>query len=281
MSLPDLAVADVACDGGHPGWSDEEPVSRFTVVLVQAGCIRRRVDGRDIVADVTAGYIETPGSVQRIDHPAGGDVCTVIAPGPSFVDSAVWDRRNPPERLTIPMDVDLAHRVLVGRARRGADVFELAERAAALLDQVLEVSGGQRRPIAEHKRAARLVDIAREALANRSGVQLTELAAIAGVSASYLSRVFRVTTGRTLTRYRRALRVRHAIQRLAEGESDVAALAVDLGFADQAHLTRSLRREGETTPGRVRRVMEAREPIASSTAYGGHGGTSVLSRGAT
>ncbi|HVH54308.1 MAG TPA: helix-turn-helix domain-containing protein [Actinomycetota bacterium] len=42
--------------------------------------------------------------------------------------------------------------------------------------------------------------------------------------------------GRTLTRYRRQIRMRQALQRLADGDSDLARLAADLGFSDQAHL---------------------------------------------
>jgi AraC-like DNA-binding protein len=40
------------------------------------------------------------------------------------------------------------------------------------------------------------------------------------------------------------------MRRLAAGDGDLAGLAAELGFADQVHLTRTLRAETGTTPPR-------------------------------
>jgi len=77
------------------------------------------------------------------------------------------------------------------------------------------------------------------------------------VSAYHLSRTFRRVTGLTLSHYRIRLRLRRAMERLAAGERDLAGLAADLGFADQAHLTRALRAETGTTPGALRTLLTA------------------------
>jgi AraC-like DNA-binding protein len=46
-----------------------------------------------------------------------------------------------------------------------------------------------------------------------------------------------------------------AIDRLEGGDMDLARLAADLGFADQAHFTRALRTETSATPGRLRALL--------------------------
>jgi len=43
--------------------------------------------------------------------------------------------------------------------------------------------------------------------------------------------------------------------RLEAGETALADLAADLGFADQAHLTRTFRRAVGVTPGRYARAV--------------------------
>ena len=86
---------------------------------------------------------------------------------------------------------------------------------------------------------------------------LDDLAQAAGVSAYHLSRTFRRVTGLTMSRYRTRLRLRQAMERLAAGEDDLAGLAADLGFADQAHLTRALGAETGTTPAALRRALRA------------------------
>ena len=51
------------------------------------------------------------------------------------------------------------------------------------------------------------------------------------------------------------LRARAALERLAGGERDLARLAADAGFADQAHLCRVVRAETGTTPSALREAL--------------------------
>jgi AraC-like DNA-binding protein len=53
------------------------------------------------------------------------------------------------------------------------------------------------------------------------------------------------------------LRVRFALERLAAGEPCLARLAADLGFADQGHLARVVRRELGETPSALRDRLAA------------------------
>jgi AraC-like DNA-binding protein len=93
--------------------------------------------------------------------------------------------------------------MLLARAGQDADRFELAERATALAEALL------------------------------AGLRMLAARAV-GVSAYHLSRTFRAVTGLTLSRYRIRLRLRRVLERLADGERDLAGLAAEAGFADQA-----------------------------------------------
>ncbi|GIH62321.1 hypothetical protein Msi02_31380 [Microbispora siamensis] len=86
-------------------------------------------------------------------------------------------------------------------------------------------------------------------------VDLVRLARALGVSPSHLSRTFRRHVGMTVSRYRNRVRVSRALAGIEEGERDLAGLATALGFADQAHLTRTMRAELGRPPGHLRRLL--------------------------
>jgi len=51
------------------------------------------------------------------------------------------------------------------------------------------------------------------------------------------------------------LRARAALERVAGGERDLARLAADVGFADQSHLARVVRRETGRPPSALRALL--------------------------
>lgn len=114
---------------------------------------------------------------------------------------------------------------------------------------------------ARARRAA--ADGAREALAERPQRSVVELSELLSVSPHHLSRVFRCEVGDTIARHRMRLRTRDALERLAGGETDLARLAADLGFADHSHLCRVVRAETGKTPSALRFVLR---PARSRTA---------------
>jgi AraC-like DNA-binding protein len=249
-----LRVTEVCCSGGHSRWSPPELATSFAIVLPRRGVFRRRVAGTTAVIDPATGYVQVPGTEQQISHPAGGDVCTTIT-------FSTWaDHDHPavsdgPARLTPRLG--LAHRLLLARAAR-ADPVELADLATDLAAAVL--AGGQQ-PRGHTPAQRDLVDGARAILAAEPGCPLPEVAGRLAVSPWYLSRLFHDVTGTTLRRFRIRLRVIAALDRLAaldDGTAappSLAALATEVGFADQAHLTRVLRAETGQPPGRLRSLL--------------------------
>lgn len=262
-----VTAAEVRC-GGHDlsrsaprsetrsdTWSDPEPADRFAVVLVRSGLFRRRVDGQEATVDAGSAYLQRPGTEQQVAHPRGADVCTSLAIGEAELDALGVDTAADLPFLT-PREIDLAHRALVARARYGARDDELEERANVLAGAVLSARGAVPVGIAPGPLGARrAVEVVREALEDDVAASLSSLARSASVSSYHLSRVFHRETGLTISAFRARLRVRRALDELAGGETDLAALAARTGFADQAHLTRLVRAETGSTPGALRELF--------------------------
>jgi AraC-like DNA-binding protein len=257
LDTPDLAIDDVRCASHRSGWSEAEVGWGHGVVFVRRGCFRRMVDGTEEVLDATTVYFERPGQEQRIAHPAeGGDACTGLRLSEDLVASLCGGEPGLPGRVvhTSP-SVDLAARRVFASARRESDAFAPAEGAIVLLASVLAEEVPRRvrasRPATGRARK-RLVDDAREVIADDPTIGLVELARRIGSSPHHLSRVFHAEVGRTLTSYRNRLRVRLALDRIAAGERSLSTVAADLGFADEAHLARTVRRETGRPPSHLR-----------------------------
>jgi AraC-like DNA-binding protein len=130
--------------------------------------------------------------------------------------------------------------------------FDLARHAFAALAGVSESPhpGGRRSSERE------LCEEVKEMLARRpyQPLSLAVIAADLGVSASYLERTFRRVTGSAIGRYRRRLRLREALRLVMEGDRELAAVALGLGFSSHSHFTAAFRREFGFTPRALRRV---------------------------
>lgn len=90
----------------------------------------------------------------------------------------------------------------------------------------------------------------------RSGHRLTiaEMAETVGLSESWFASVFKQTTGNTPLQWQLSRRIELAKKLLLESDLAVAAIAAQLGFTDQAHLTRTFRQFVGDTPAAWRRT---------------------------
>jgi AraC-like DNA-binding protein len=276
VATPTVVVNDVRCAHEPPGWSAPELVERRTVVLIRSGLFRRRVGTREMVLDSSTGYLPRPGTEEAFAHPAGGDRCTSIAVCDEEMSALLGAGGVPDTAIETTPQIDVAHRALLARARSGATPDELAERAHVLVGAVLAgaVADGCG-PVGRlpgPRTSRRAVDQVRERLAVDLSASLTDLARHTGLSPYHLSRVFRRTTGCTITGYRTWLRLRAALDQLASGETNLARLAMETGFSDQAHLTRLLRREIGQTPGALRRMFATGRGQVTTTPTAGSGG---------
>jgi AraC family transcriptional regulator len=83
-------------------------------------------------------------------------------------------------------------------------------------------------------------------------IRLAVLAAECGLSQTHLSTLFRAEFGTSPHAYVIDRRLDYARRLLAAGDQPIAAIALDRGFADQAHLTRMFVLRLGTTPARCR-----------------------------
>ncbi len=95
------------------------------------------------------------------------------------------------------------------------------------------------------------------------GARIASLARAAGWSVRTLQTRFLAAVGLTPKEFARVLRLQATLRALG-GDSPLADLACDAGFADQAHATRELKRVTGLTPARLRE--ELRRDQGSSTA---------------
>jgi transcriptional regulator GlxA family with amidase domain len=213
---------------------------RHELLLVRSGAFRFRSGGVEEIADPAVGWATEPGyEVQTALLPCG-DACTVIAMAPELWRSFA----GPVVRVDARMEV--AHRLLLRAIRSGDVTYAAAEALCGLL----QAPDG---PV----RSTAMVDAAREAILtdHPAACGLIPLARHLQTSPFTLSRAFRQQAGLSLTCYRNRIRVSRALHRLEEGDRDLGGLAADLGFADQAHLTRTMTEHTGYTPGRVRALL--------------------------
>ncbi|TDP97888.1 helix-turn-helix transcriptional regulator [Labedaea rhizosphaerae] len=257
---PEFTVAAVDCRDDHRGWSTEQPREDVRLVLVRHGGFRRRVRGACADLDHTVGYLGVPGEEEHFAHPAGGDRCTSISLTPALWRTLAGDKPLL-ERSSLYVDgrLDLAHRQLLAATRAADTDYAATESLIGLLATIVRQVVATTTP--DNDRAGigdrALVAQARGVIADGhpAAAGLVPLATLLGVSPYRLSRAFTRELGVSLTRYRNRVRVVHALDRLEAGESSLAVLAADLGFADQAHLCRTVREHLGHTPTALRRLL--------------------------
>jgi AraC-like DNA-binding protein len=86
---------------------------------------------------------------------------------------------------------------------------------------------------------------------------LRALAADAGISVVQMSRIFRELEGCTVHEYQRKLRVAAACRLMSESSSPLSHIAIATGFSDQAHFSRTFRKQTGKTPREYRTSLRA------------------------
>jgi AraC family transcriptional regulator len=159
----------------------------------------------------------------------------------------------------------LWQRRLFLRLERGEiDRFEAEESVLSLVGAVVvRAAAATRKAVARTAFAAAarrdLAEAARAELARNPtcATDVTALALHLGTSPYHLCRVFRSVTGLTLHAYRLDLRLRTAMERLADSSTDLSRLASELGFSSHSHFAAVLRARYGMTPSDCRQVLRS------------------------
>ncbi|WP_374598948.1 helix-turn-helix domain-containing protein [Brevundimonas sp.] len=96
---------------------------------------------------------------------------------------------------------------------------------------------------------------ARQRLLDHPQVAITALARTLGKHPVHLARQFRTTFGEAPSEVRQRDRTARAIDQIVRSSRTLSDIAFDVGFADQAHMTRALKAMTGWTPADLRRVL--------------------------
>ena len=254
-----LGVFDVRCSSpaGAPG--PEEYADVTQVILPVDGVFEVHLGRDSVVADAASVVVLGAGLEHRVGHPAmGGDRSIVLVFAPEVVEEALAPRDRPGG--LVGSRVHLGARLLASALRRETiGELEAEELALLLLARIgVELDPTRSyRPPGPHQRERIEQVRALLAVAPDRRWRLEELARAVHCSPFHLARQFRAVTGASIASYLLRLRLALALQRLAEGEADLAGLAADLGFANHSHFGARFRSVFGASPGSVRDSLSA------------------------
>lgn len=275
---PLLSVSDYNCALGAGGPAAEEESLSDTIVLMRHGAFCKHIGREAATANVNQAAFFAKGSTYRVSHPTDcGDRGTVFEISPRVLreimrelDPEVDSR---PDHQLFPFysgpcasDVFWRHRELVQKLESGqplehlwADVTALQIAADVLGAAYIrkDSASKKRRSTTTADHAAR-TEAAKTYLAAHIGeaVTLEDVADAVNSSPFNFARIFQEQTGLPVHRYLTILRLRVALERLADGADDITALALDMGFSSHSHFTDVFRREFGSTPSALRQKRE-------------------------
>jgi len=228
---------------------------RASLNVVLAGHYEERIGARRAVVPPGACVVK-PGGVTHAN--VIGDAvthCLVVELDPARLD-AIGTRSTVCDDVRLLRDAAfglLAVRIL--REVRSPDTVTPLALAGLALDLVAVASRAALAsgPGAEPRWLRGVVDRLTRAARGGPVPTLHELAYDAGVHPAHVARVFRRHHRTSVGEFVRARRAEHAALLLAETDRPLARIALDLGFADQSHFTRSFRQRVGVTPAEYRR----------------------------
>jgi AraC family transcriptional regulator len=258
------------CPVGHPLFRDSGPARGYLFCFPRTSVWIQHDGGQPFVADPnTVTYYNQGQTYRRIELSARGDRGDWFAVAPHVIaellaawDPAARDRQDRPFTFSHgPCDADtylLQRGVFEHVTReRSPDTLFVEESVLDILARTaaLAYAGADIEQAAGSLRRARdLAEAARAVVASRFDEPLTlpTIARLVDTSVFHLARVFRRMTGTTLHAYRNQLRLRAALERVADPGSDLLSVAIDLGYSSHSHFSEAFRRTFKLTPSAVR-----------------------------
>ena len=238
LESPLVRVLDVRCRAARGGRGAEEHNGAADVLLPRRGVFAVHAGRETLVADPGSALVLGAGATYRVSHPAeGGDRCTALRFAPPVHEEALGDLATRSLRMEAPafapQDPEDAL-LLLARLARAAPLrcSTTGERRAGEVRALLASDPGRR-------------------------WRLEHVAAAVHCSPYHLARQFRAATGETIARHLLLLRLALALDRLEQGEDDLARLAAELGFASHSHLSARFRAAYGRPPSQMRKTVTA------------------------
>lgn len=258
---PLLRITGIDCRHPRGGCGCERGDERTHLALLRRGGFGYHLRGALHVGDPATALLYRAGDSYRISHPfEGGDACTSFEVAPEHEEELFGRRlheRGDAARAVSAAE-QYAHRALAAALTRGDGERLAVEESACVLCHGILHREGAPRAAGLSAAALRLARRAQEVLLadpiDHAG--LAVLAAKLGCSPFHLARVFRRALGLTLTDYRTRLRLARALDGLAWGANDLAALALELGFSHHSHFGAAFHRHVGLTPAAARARLQ-------------------------
>jgi AraC-like DNA-binding protein len=274
FASPLVRIGRWRCPAEHPQFVDSGPIADAKFVFPREGVWIKHDGGEPFVADAnTVTYYNKGQGYTRQKLSLRGDQCEwfQVAPGAlaetlSAHEPAAVDRPDLPFSFTHgPSDPDsyLRQRMVFEHVshEQHADQLFVEEAVLSILGDVTKLAyarhGAKPAARARQRRDVDLVEAARDVIARnfKENLSLSDIAREVESSVFHLARVFKARTGFSLHAYRNQLRLRAALERLAEPGIDLIDIALDLGFSSHSHFTETFRRSFGKTPSAVRESL--------------------------
>lgn len=271
---PMIEVRDYICRHTTCGQSADEKSDDNRIVLMRYGAFSKHFKKRQVTADVNHAVFFSKNSVYRVSHPTDcGDRGTTFVVSQSILNDIVReldpeiDERpdHPFPFVTGPCKPPIfwRHREFVRRLEAAttepleplwADVTGL-QLVVDVLEDAFERNGAKprRRASTNADHTAR-TEAAKTYLASRmsEAVTLDDVGTAVNASPFNFARIFQQQTGLPIHRYLTLLRLRAALEAVADPRTDLTKIALDLGFSSHSHFTDVFRREFGETPSAIR-----------------------------
>jgi AraC-like DNA-binding protein len=252
-----------------PLFRDSGPAERAIFVFPRTSVVIRHVDKAPFTTDTcTVTYYNRGQRYTREPIDPRGDRCEWFAIRPDLLLDVLGSyepevAEHPAEPFSMPCGPSdarsyAAQRTVVRHVEGEGcpDALAVDESVVAILDHLLTLAHGRPSPAD----AGRLAPAVKRYLADRftASDSLETIADAVGCSVFHLCRVFRDETGTTIHRYRHQLRLRRSLELVAEPDSDLTDVALQLGFSSHSHFTAAFRKAFGTTPSEFRRAPSSR-----------------------
>jgi len=262
---PLVAVGAFRCPTDHPRFNDSGLIRDYCFAFPRTASVIEHDTGDRFVGDQTRISLYNVGQAYRRSPVSPeGDHTDYFVVAPAVLREALLARRaattdaddrrlfsRAHARSTAPLYLR-QRRLFQAVSDRRIDAFAIESAVMSLLDDVL--TGVDGATIVERARHRPLVEDVQALLARRyaEALSLADVAAMLGVSAYHLCRVFRAHTGQSLHQHRDQLRLRAALNRL-ERDEDLTTIGLDVGYSSHSHFTAAFRRAFGVAPSHLRR----------------------------
>lgn len=275
---PDIVITRWRCRVREAGISASLCHKWHIIQFVHTGAFQAHLSEGTVHVDSTRTLLAAPGKAYMVTRQFGPEVTgSAIAVGPKVMQEIFGNRDETATRLlrdeAIPRALLIQHLIL-RKIEEGAPPLVVEElgltlAAGAFLDA---------RPVPQPRR--RRVTVQRDAVAMaqailaanyKKPVRLDDIARAVSLSSFHLCRSFKRVTGLQMHQYLNRLRLRAALEQVAEPRLALAAIALDHGFSSQSHFAAAFRKEFRITPSEARalatrKVADLRRTLGFSAA---------------